>query len=459
MKIRINEKVIKFGTAGIRGKYYELTPLESYASIILVRDAFDKEKVVIARDGRNNGKALINAVESALLYLGKEPINASLSPTPVVQYYCYKHNIPGIVITASHNPPEWNGIKVIKSNGIVLNKEEGNEIMRKNKEVEFSIELKKIKNESKREEINKEYINALLSFIKISKKEVEEINKQGGVVVDYGNGVGGIVFSYFLDSLGIKKEEINKEIDGNFPGRKSEPKRENLKGLEEMMKSKKYALGIAFDGDSDRVVFFTKDGEFIDGNKGFAVIAEYWLKKHKGNVVTTVITSKAVEEIAKKYGRKVYYTKVGTSYISKELVEKDGVIGGEESSGVIVKAFHLGKDGFLTAAIMLKILGEKKLEHLLSLIPKYYTKKINLEIEREKKQKFMEVIKQELEKESEEVITIDGIRVNGKDYWYIIRPSGTEDLIRLVVESKEKEKTEKLANELKKKAQEIIESI
>lgn len=457
-KLNVNHEIIKFGTAGIRGKFFELTPVEAFFSIVLVNPLLT-EKVVIARDGRNNGSALLNAVEAGLFYLGKKPLNASIVPTPTLQYYCFKHNIAGVMVTASHNPPEWNGIKVIKKNGVVLKKEEGNKILDEQTKVfgEIKKTLYKPHNNKENVEITKDYIEAVIKFANIKNPD-----KIGKIVVDYGNGVASVVFSPILKKLGINAKEINKKIDGNFPGRNSEPKEQNLKQLIELVKKENYSIGIAFDGDGDRCTFVLKD-EFLDGNKSFAIILEYWLSKHKGDVATTVITTKAIEDIAKKHGRKVYYTKVGTSYLSEKLETTNAVIAGEESSGVIIKQLHLGKDGIVTALLMLKLIEEGKLIDIMKKLPKYYTIKINMPVDKEIKLKVMEVVKEKIreraKRNKESLVELDGIRANGKDYWYIIRPSGTEHLIRLLVEATNKEKAENLSNQLKQSLLSIIEEI
>ncbi len=442
-----SEKNLKFGTAGVRAKVNELTPKEAYEIILKVSRNFEK-KVCIGRDARNNGLALYLASEAALLYSGKEIYSLGISPTPTVQYYLEKNRMDmGIVITASHNPPEWNGIKIIKKDNIVLSKEEGNPML------EEEVSKFEITSNIIEANANKEHAKAIAKYYKDGLK----------LMIDYGNGVGKLVFGEALDMLNVERDEINEKVDGSFPGRNSEPTEKNLKDLIEKMENGEYDLGIAFDGDADRVVFVDEKGNFVSGDKAFAILAKYIMRnegKEGDLVVSTVATSRIVDEAVEKEGGKVIHVKVGTTYIAQGIKDKNALLGGEEAGGIMYPKEHLGKDGMLTAMLMIKTMKEenKKLSELVEELPKYYFKKDKIRIEKDKKKEFMNRFiphAKEVFKEGK-INTIDGIRVDFEDSWFIVRPSGTENYIRFFAEAKSREKLERLEEELKEEIKKFL---
>ena len=430
---------LKFGTAGIRARINELTPKEAY-EITLKLSGYLGKNIALARDARVNGKALFDGVEAALLYTGKTVYDLSLCPTPTAQLYLEKTKKDNaFVITASHNPPEWNGIKVFRKDNITLPKEEGNKMLENPK-----IEAYNPSNNVIREDPSPLHIKELLRF------EVEELN----AIIDYGNGVAPIIFSPYLEKAGLKAKEINKKIDGTFPGRNSEPIPKNLGEMLSFMEKESYDIGIAFDGDADRVVFFDEKLNFISGDKTLAIVSKYILEKKKGIIVSTVATSRVVDEVVNSMHGKVIHTKVGTTYIAQAIKENNAILGGEEAGGVIYPEVHLGKDGLLTAVLMLHILKEKKtsLHELSKSLPYYYFEKRKISISEEAKKTFMDKFIPHLKELYPEAKfnEADGIRVDFEDSWILVRPSGTENKLRYFVEAKTKEKALSIIEELEK---------
>ncbi len=449
-------KKLEFGTAGVRALYYELTPKEAYEITLKIANNYG-DKVVIGRDARNNGRALLNAVESALLYLGKSVTNLSITPTPTLQYYLEKHGFSlGIVVTASHNPKEWNGLKFFNEENIGVMKEEGNELLSKNQKIELNPTN------------NVEFVNANREHAKaLSKYEVDaEFLEE--VAVDYGNGVAKLVFGEALDLIGAKRREINEIVDGNFPSRPSEPTKENLSSLINYIKEYGLKMGIAFDGDGDRVVFVDEKGGFVDGNKSFAIIAKYLLEKEKSKeekaktVISTVASGRVVDDVVKEKGGIIKHVKVGTAYIAKEVKKEKALLGGEEAGGVIYPKEHLGKDGMLTAFLMLEIIKKKNrlLSSLTNELPKYFSYKGKVPIQKEKKKLFMKRFREFIKAQGYDRINeIDGIRVDEKEFWFIVRPSGTEHYIRYFIEAKTPEKVEEIKEKLEKEIREVIKNV
>ncbi|NPA22080.1 MAG: hypothetical protein GXN92_00675 [Candidatus Micrarchaeota archaeon] len=418
---------MRFGTAGIRGRYWELTPKEAYEIALKIGSQMGK-KIALAMDGRNNSQALKDSIRSALLYLGKEVYDIGLAPTPTLQLYITQQGMDGgFMVTASHNPPEWNGIKVIDHRGVVLPKERANPML------EHTPSEFRPHNVFHSLDYTHRHAFHLLEHLGM------ELDKS--LAVDYGNGVGVKVFSHVLPHIAQDYLEINDRIDGNFPGRNSEPVPANLTKLQSLLNH--YDIGIAFDGDADRAVLMTKK-HFIDGDLSLALAASL-LDSPK--VVMTVATSKVVEDIVGK--ENVIYTKVGVPYIAEAVLEHNATLGGEESGGLIYPKVNVGKDGLATALLLLK-LTKGDLDSYVERLPRYVRIKEKIAVPGDKKHEIVERLKQTLPQHfSGDVITLDGIRINMKDSWFIIRPSGTEDYIRIFVEARTKEKAQQLMEELK----------
>ncbi len=425
----------KFGTSGIRGLFHDLNPQTAFK----VGNVFSKflgKNIGVATDTRKTSEAIKHALLSGILSGGSNAVDLGILPSPVAEFYNYNKLDGLFIVTASHNPPEYNGIKVVDKNGLIIKKEVANRIMKN--EVSL-VEWRNAGYVKKR--------NALSLYVKKIADKFKEIKRD--VVVDYGNGTASVAFPLIAKRLGLNLIEINSHPDGMFPGRNSEPSEENLGLLKQLSKEQGIA-GIAFDGDCDRLSMVDEKGNFVSGDKTFLLVVKWMYEKgRKGDVVTTVATTKAVEEIAKEYGFKVRYVVVGAPYIAEETGKKGVMTGGEEVGTAIFKEFSLAKDGFLSALAVLDFVKDKGLAEALKDLPKWYKLKkiIRVNSEDEKQtiiRKFREAF------EGENSITIDGLRVDFDDWWFIIRPSGTEPLVRLFVEAKSKEKAEKKLKELEK---------
>ncbi len=425
----------KFGTSGIRGLFNELDPQTAFK----VGNIFAKilgKRLGVATDNRKTSEAIKHALLSGILSSGSNAVDLGILPSPVAEFYNYNKLDGLFIVTASHNPPEYNGIKVVDKNGLIIRKEVANRIMKN------EVSLVDWKNAG--------YVrqrNALPFYVKRVLKRFKEIKKE--VVVDYGNGTGSIAFPVIAKKLGLNLLEINSHVNGMFPGRNSEPTEQNLTLLKQFSKEEG-KIGIAFDGDCDRLSMIDERGNFVSGDKTFALAVKAMYEEgKKGDVVTTVATTKAIEEIAKEHGFKVRYAVVGAPYIADETSKKDVMTGGEEVGTAIFKEFSLAKDGFLTALTILKHLGDKKLSERLNELPQWFkVKKIIRVKDDEEKKRIVEKFKSHFKDEKR--TEIDGLRVDFDDWWFIIRPSGTEPLVRLFVEAKTKSKALKKLNELEK---------
>ncbi len=421
-----------FGTNGIRGKWNELNPeyafklARSFAYYVKEKGI---NKIFIGRDGRLTSEPLYYAVKSGIMAGGGNAVDCHQVSTPTLEFI--SKNNAGIMITASHNPPEWNGLKFILE--YPLPKEEGENVLRYFDKGNMNWNFV---GSSKPLNPIPLYIEELLKNTKIKNKHK--------IILDFGNGVVANYANLFKKVA--EPEAINDNVDGLFPGRPSEPTENNLSLLKNLVED--YEVGFAWDGDGDRVVMFDEKGNFINGDKTLALAV--LLKKDKiKEVITTVATSKVVEKTAEKYGIKTKYTKVGVPYLAMSL--KEGAIAGEESGGVIWNEISKAKDGIETALKILSMLDEKPLSEWLKELPDYYIEKtkVNLDNKEEKMVKIKEYLK------DKEPILIDGVKLDFGDEWVIIRPSGTENYIRIFAEARTKERAERLVNEYKKLVLEI----
>ncbi|MFA4646849.1 phosphoglucosamine mutase [Pyrococcus kukulkanii] len=434
-----------FGTFGVRGIANEKITPEFALKIgmafgtMLKREGRKKPLVVVGRDTRVSGEMLKNALISGLLSVGCDVIDVGIAPTPAVQWATKHFNADGgAVITASHNPPEYNGIKLLEPNGMGLKKEREAVV----EELFFKEDFDRAKwweiGEVRREDIIKDYIEAIKS-----KVDVEAIkNRRPFVVVDTSNGAGSLTLPYLLRELGCKVVSVNAHPDGHFPARNPEPNEENLKGFMEIVKALGADFGVAQDGDADRAVFIDENGRFIQGDKTFALVADAVLRENGGGLlVTTVATSNLLDDIAKRNNARVMRTKVGDLVVARALLENNGTIGGEENGGVIFPDHVLGRDGAMTVAKIVEIFAKsgKKFSELIDELPKYYQIKTKRHVEGDRYEIVNKVAEMAREK-GYTVDTTDGAKVIFDDGWVLVRASGTEPIIRIFSEAKSEEK-------------------
>ncbi|MBN2478081.1 phosphoglucosamine mutase [Candidatus Micrarchaeota archaeon] len=434
-----------FGTNGIRGTFEELTPELALKASQGIGIYFKKGKIGIARDARLTGECLSNAVKSGLLSVGCEVVDFGVISSPTAEFMVKKLGLDGVIIvTASHNPPEWNGLKVVDGKGINISKERGGKIEELMDEIKTS-KWDNVGTVEKYERAVDEHIEEMIKHL-----DVEKIRKAKlKVVLDCGNGTAVTVAPKLFKELGCEIVTLNSHMDGTFPGRPSEPSEENVKELIEMVKKEKADCGIAWDGDGDRVIYVDEKGGYVIGDKVFGISVIQKLNEKKGQIVTTVATSKLIEDLGNRFGIKTIYTKVGAPYLSEEMDKGGAVIGGEEVGGVIWPEISYAKDGMYTAAKMLELLSGEKLSEIVLGMPNYMQIKEKIRVDEKNKMKAIERVRK-YAKGKGRIIDVDGIRVDFKDSWVIARPSGTEPYIRVFAEAKEKKKAEELVKEYSK---------
>ena len=449
-----------FGTNGIRGVVNkELTPEMTIKIGSAIGTFFKHAKLLVGYDARTSSPMLARAVIAGLNATGCDVLFAGIAPTPALQYAVKYHKIDGaVIITASHNPPEYNGIKVVWNDGIEISREQEIEVENIffEEKVEYA-DWDKIGKTSELTGIIDDYIEAIKQHVDV----VEITKKHFHVVADAANSVGNLTAPRLLRELGCKVTTINGNIDGTFPGRPPEPRPENLKDLALTVKAVNADLGVAYDGDADRSIFVDEHGEIHWGDKTFALVEKYFLKENPGEkIVTPISSSTLVKDIADAYNGKIVWTKVGSVTVSQTMKKLSAKLGGEENGGIFYGLHQSVRDGAMATALILDIMTKtgEKLSKLLGELPKYFIEKGKVECPEEIKQKALEKLVKQVR--SLNINTIDGVKIwfeNKSDI--LIRPSGTEPIYRLYAEAKTEEKAIQLVNEYTLKLKRIIESL
>lgn len=430
-----------FGTFGVRGIVNrELTPELAYKlGLALATHLGNRGKVAIGRDNRTSGFMFESSVVAGLLAGGCDVLRLGLTPTPVLSFSIHHFKCDaGVIITASHNPPEYNGIKLWGSDGAGFERQREREIEKIVETGGTTVEWDRIGKALSADAVSA-YTRALL-------QRVPKIKRKLRVVVDCGSAVGSLVTPYVLRELGCEVISMNSQLDGTFPGRKLEPVPENLQDLAKTVVACGADLGIAHDGDADRTLIADEKGNLLSGDRVFAFAALNYLQHRKRpRIITTVATSKVIDDVAQKLNGQVVRTRVGEPEIVGEYKRNGGDIGGEENGGVLFFDWTPCRDGIMTAVQFVLALAESEttVSELNSTLPQYHQVKQRIECPNELKPR---VLQQLSEQEWEgQLTTIDGIRIDFDDGWLLLRPSGTEPIFRCFAEAKTAKRAAELA--------------
>ena len=435
-----------FGTNGVRGVVGEDMTPELVLSIGLALGSMRQGCIGVGRDTRTSGAALVSAVKSGLMAAGCDVVDLGILPTPALQLLVRSHFDAGAMITASHNPPQYNGVKVIESDGTEMSDDEtilleglifGKQFQAKDWE--------NAGNETRAPLLIHQYIDS------VKRHFPEEIGNGMTVVVDPGSGPASLTTRPILTGLGCRVLTINDTLDGRFPGRMPEPSAVGLINLSKLVLATGAAFGVAHDGDADRAVFIDDKGRYLEENKEFALIADFVCRKRPGIVVTPVSSSHLIEDVSARHDCKVVYTPVGSIYVARKMLEliregKNVVFGGEGNGGLIFPEHQFCRDGGMTAATMVSLLSitGQSLSSLVDQLPPYYMVKGKIVTSKP------EAIVSQVEELFSDggVDRTDGIRITRGKSWALIRPSGTEPFVRVIVESDEECLAEKFYRDI-----------
>jgi len=428
-----------FGTNGVRGVVGEMMTPALVLKIGAALGSMRKGTIAVGRDTRTSGEALVYALKAGLLMTGCDVVDMGILPTPALQYIIKIDDrfAGGAMITASHNPPEYNGVKVIEADGTEM---ADDEIIRLEDRF-FASEFDVVAWDGVGTEIAAparlaEYIDAVVRYFPAG------IGEGMTVVIDPGSGPAALTTPAILERMGCRVHTINARLDGTFPGRMPEPTPEGLQPLSEMVIATGADFGVAHDGDADRAVFVDNRGRYIEENYEFGLIEDYICSRNRGGIVVTpVATSRLIQDIARKHGCTVDYTPVGSIYVARRMIDlieqgKNVSFGGEGNGGLIYPDHQFCRDGGMTAAMMVAVLAsynKRDLSDIIDELPVYHLVKGKhpapdpAALVRAVEEAFS----------GETIEKIDGIKIIRDDAWALVRASGTEPMIRIMVESKD----------------------
>ena len=445
--------------SGIRGTIggstnNNLTPIDTVkfaaAYGTWLKDYAGKEKltVVIGRDARLSGEMIQNLVVSTLVGLGVDVIDLDLSTTPTVEIAVPLENADGgIILTASHNPKQWNALKLLNEKGEFLNAKEGAVILELAEKEEFNFaEVDDLGSITKNDSYIATHIDEVLALPLIDK---ETIKKAGfKVVVDGVNSTGGIAIPKLLKELGVEVVELYCDPTGHFP-HNPEPLKEHLQDICNLVVKEKADFGIVVDPDVDRLAFISNDGEMFGEEYTLVACADYVLGKTKGNTVSNLSSSRALRDITQKHGGTYEAAAVGEVNVVTKMKATNAIIGGEGNGGIIYPESHYGRDSLVGSALFLMLMAEKggTVAELRASYPSYFMSKKKIQLTPDLDVDALLLAMHDTYK-NEEISTIDGVKIDFADNWVHLRKSNTEPIIRVYTEAKSQTEADNLADKI-----------
>ncbi|MBQ2958953.1 MAG: phosphoglucosamine mutase [Alistipes sp.] len=443
--------------SGIRGTIGghaadNLTPIDvvkfttAYARLIKDKNPGKRITVVVGRDARLSGSMVGSLVEGTLLGTGVDVINVGLCTTPGTEMAVITHKADGgIIITASHNPRQWNALKLLNERGEFLDDAEGKQVLAMAEDTEYSYpSIDHIGKVVLREDFNQKHIEQVLALKLVDKEAVRK--RKFKVVVDAVNSVGGIVIPALLRELGCEVVELNCEPTGEF-AHNPEPLPQNLTEISEVIRREGADLGVVVDPDVDRLAFVMENGEMFVEEYTLVAVADYVLQHTKGNTVSNLSSSRALSDVTSRYeGCSYEAAAVGEVNVVKKMKDTGAVIGGEGNGGVIYPELHYGRDALVGVALFLTYFAGKNMtmSELRKTYPAYYASKNKIELTPEiDVDKILATIKQRYS--DERVNDIDGVKIDFAENWVHLRKSNTEPIIRIYTEAKTMEEADALA--------------
>ena len=449
------------GTIG--GKVDEnLTPIDAvkfaaaYGSWLKGQSGKAHVKVVIGRDARISGEMIQNLVQYTLIGLGIDVVNIGLSTTPTVEVAVPMEKADGgIILTASHNPKEWNALKLLNNKGEFVSDQDGKAILKIAQKNDFSFatvdHLGKLTHDDQYIDL---HIEKVLALPLVAPEAIQK--KKFRVVVDAVNSTGGIAIPRLLERLGVEVVKLYCEPNGHFP-HNPEPLKEHLGDICKRVVEEKANFGIVVDPDVDRLAFITDKGEMFGEEYTLVACADYVLGKAKGNVVSNLSSSRALRDIAQKHGVSYSAAAVGEVNVVTEMKRVEAIIGGEGNGGIIYPELHYGRDALVGVALFLSLLAERggSVQQLRESYPAYFMSKNKIQLtEQINPDQILKAMEQKYA--HEQTTTIDGLKIDFADSWVHLRKSNTEPIIRIYTEAKSQKEADALAHRFIEEMQALI---
>lgn len=429
----------------------------AFGSFLLQQQPHGKKtKVVIGRDGRHHGKMVRDIVVETLTGLGIDVIDLGLSTTPTVEIAVKEERADGgIIITASHNPQEWNALKLLNSEGEFISAEDAEKVLELAEKENFDTVAEETKGKiTEDDSYLQKHIDAVLKYPLVSARRIAK--RDFKIVVDGINSTGAVYVPALLKALGVKEVIVlNGTVNGKF-AHNPEPLPEHLTQLSNEVVMHKADLGIAVDPDVDRLCFVCEDGSMFGEEYTLVAVADYVLSKRPGNTVSNLSSTKALKEITEKHGGQYYPSAVGEVNVVKKMKEVNAVIGGEGNGGVIVPDFHYGRDALIGTGLFLSHLAAQKkpVSSLRRRYPDYFITKKKIDMPNGANLKLVfEKIKKKYKKHP--INTDDGLKIEFDGDWVHLRLSNTEPVIRIIAESDFETKANNIAMQLMRDIKEL----
>ncbi|QCS40886.1 phosphoglucosamine mutase [Natrinema versiforme] len=444
-----------FGSSGTRGvANEELTPAfvlrVAKAAGTIWRDGRGGGRVAIARDTRHTGRMLADAAASGLASTGTDVDRLGIVPTPGAQAYAEREGVPVIVITASHNPPPYNGVKLIGSDGVELSIAALETIEETLLAESFAVapwdETGRVR---EIDGVRREYVDELLAAA--DRETIADANLT--VALDPGHGAGSLTSPEFFRELGCRVVTVNGQPDGHFPGRDPEPVPDNLTDLGRLVRATDADVGIAHDGDADRAIFFDETGEYVEGDATFAALAAAELEAGD-TTVSAVNVSQRLVDVVDEVGAELELTPIGSTNIITRIeeLEADGQrvpIAGEGNGGIFFPDYRLSRDGAFTAARFLELVAQRPVSEIVAPYDGYVNVRRNVEYESTaERDAMLDAAANQAHAADAELNTRDGYRLDHGDAWVLARPSGTEPLVRIYAEARDGDRAAELAGDM-----------
>lgn len=446
--------------SGIRGTIggkpgESLTPVDvvqfvsAYARFIKERSAKDRIKIVLGRDARVSGPAIESLVTGTLNSMGADVVSLGLATTPTVEIAVPREKADGgIILTASHNPAQWNALKLLNEQGEFLSASDGEKLIEIVQKQDFNYPGYEKLGHQEEKSFDQVHIEEILNLELVKPELIREAGFK--VVIDCVNSVGGIIIPDLLYALGVKEViELYTEPDGLFP-HNPEPLPENLGDISQKIIETKADLGFVVDPDVDRLAIINEDGSMFGEEYTLVAVADYVLSKTPGNTCSNLSSSRALKDVTEKYGMKNFSSAVGEVNVVEKMKAEKCIIGGEGNGGVIYPELHYGRDALVGIALFLSHLAEKGMSgsELRSGYPDYVISKNKISLDQGMN---VDLILSKIQQEysDDKVNTLDGVKIDFDEGWVHLRKSNTEPIIRIYAEHKNREEADKLATGIK----------
>jgi|AntDeeMetagen134_2_1112570.scaffolds.fasta_scaffold00017_39 phosphomannomutase/phosphoglucomutase len=444
-----------FGSSGTRGvANEELTP----AFVLRVAKAAGTtwgggrggDRVAIARDTRHTGRMLADAAASGLASTGTDVDRLGIVPTPGAQAYAEREGVPVMVITASHNPPPYNGVKLVGSDGVELSISALEDIEETLLAESFTVaswdETGRVRDI---DGVKREYVDGLLAAT--DREVIADADLT--VALDPGHGAGSLTSPEFFRELGCRVVTVNAQPDGHFPGRDPEPVPDNLADLGRLVRATDADVGIAHDGDADRAIFFDENGDYVEGDATLAALAAAELEAGD-TTVSAVNVSQRLVDVVTAVGAELELTPIGSTNIITRIEELEAngervPVAGEGNGGIFFPEYRLSRDGAFTAARFLELVAERPVSEIVAPYDGYVNVRRNVEYESTaERDAMLDAAANHAQASDAELNTRDGYRLDHGDAWVLARPSGTEPLVRIYAEAREGDRAEELVDDM-----------